>query len=104
MMRAGIAGIMALILPTLASAQTGYGLRLCNTHLATIFVCSCAGPAFEREFNDRKLDMLVKLKASEAEHGKELVRVWLRRMNAIELGDSLQRFDAVAASECEKLK
>jgi hypothetical protein len=102
MMRAGIVGAIALILPTLTKAQTGYGLRLCNEHLAAIFICSCAGPALEREFNESKLDALSKLKASEAEHGKELIRVWLRRMNVREAGDSLQRMEALAASECTK--
>jgi hypothetical protein len=104
MKRAGIAGVLALILPTLASVQTGYGLRLCNAHLGAIFTCGCAGPAFEREFNERRLDVLVKLKAVEAEHGDDMMREWLRRMNAIELGNSLQRLDTVAASECENLK
>jgi len=79
-------------------AQTGYGLRLCNAHLAAIFICSCAGPVFEREFNESKLDMLVKLKALEAEHGKEMMRVWLQRMGSVGLGDLLQRMDAVAPS------
>jgi hypothetical protein len=102
MMRAVFAVAAALLLPTAATAQTGYGPRLCDMHLSTIFTCSCAGPAFEREFNERRLDTLVKLRAAEAEHGKETLRVWLRRMNALELGDVLQRLDAIAAVECAK--
>ena len=80
MMRAGVAGAILLTILTPAMAQTGYGLRLCNDHLATVFACSCAGPAFEREFDERKLEALVKLKALEAAQGKQMVHGLLLRM------------------------
>ena len=101
-MRAVIAAAIAFALPTLTMAQTSYGPRLCEAHLSAIFICSCAGPAFEREFSERKLESLARLKALEAEHGKEMMRLWLRRTGTVELGDSLQRLDAVATSECGK--
>jgi hypothetical protein len=97
-----IAGAIAFTLPTLATAQTGYGLRLCNAHLSATFICSCAGPAFEREFSEHKLESLTRLKALEAEHGKEMMRLWLLRTRTVELADSLQRLDAVATSDCAK--
>jgi hypothetical protein len=101
MMRAGVAGTILLTILTPAMAQTGYGLRLCNDHLATVFACSCAGPAFEREFDERKLEALVKLKALEAAQGKQMVHGLLLRMRKAGLGESLQRLD-VLAGECAK--
>jgi hypothetical protein len=107
MMRAGVAGaiLLTMLTPvtilTPAMAQTGYGLRLCNDHLATVFACSCAGPALEREFDERKLEALVKLKALEAAQGKQMVHGLLLRMRKAGLGESLQRLD-VLGGECAK--
>jgi hypothetical protein len=91
---------IALLFPTLAWAQTGYGLRLCNSHIAAMVDCSCAGPGFEREFAETTLASLLQLRATQAEHGAELMHVWLQRMNVLNLERSLRRLDAVAADAC----
>jgi hypothetical protein len=98
MTRAVIA--IALLFPTLAWAQTGYGLRLCNSRVAAMFDCSCAGPRFEREFTETKLASLLQLRAAEAQRGAELMHVWLQRMNALNLEQSLRRLDVIAADAC----
>ena len=101
MTRAIIAGSIALLLlPTFAWAQTGYGLRLCNKHIPAIVDCSCAGPRFEREFTETKLDLLLVLRAGEVRHGQEEVRRWLLRMRVSDLEPVLRRLDIVAADAC----
>jgi hypothetical protein len=91
---------IALLFPTLAWAQTGYGLRLCNRHIAAIVDCRCAGPLFEREFSERRLDNLLRLRALQFEHGAEMMHVWMQRMRAADIERSLQRLDVVAADAC----
>jgi len=83
----------------MALAQTGYGQRLCEKHLANTVDCRCAGPAFERAFRESKLELLLIFKAAEAEHGKEQVDDWLRRMRMQSLREPLQRLDAMASSK-----
>src|SRR5262245_61139992 len=95
---AGIGGMLAFLLPAIAMAQTGYGQRLCERHLADRVDCRCAGPAFERVFRQDRLEPLLILKAAEAEHGKELVDDWLRRMRAQSMREPLRSLDTLASS------
>jgi hypothetical protein len=96
---AGIGGMLTFLLPAIAMAQTGYGQRLCEKHLADRVDCRCAGLAFERAFRQDRLEPLLIFKAAEAEHGKEQVDDWLRRMRLQSLREPLQRLDAMASSK-----
>jgi hypothetical protein len=98
--RAIIAGSIAVLFPTFAWAQTGYGPRLCNEHIAAIVDCSCADPRFEHEFTETRLASLLQLRAAEVRHGAESMHVWLQRMNALNLERSLRRLDVLAVDAC----